>query len=219
MTFHLHNCSQLLSLPVISHPISHSSGFPGSSAAKNPPALIGDTGDTGLSPGSGRSPGGKNANPFQYSCRDNSMERGAWWATAYQVAKSQTWLSNWTHTSHSFPTQSLEGSLKKHILSYVTSNPNVLQWWNCTTDWDSNPAWTHCLFIEITHLVSGFNDAQAVFVVVVFFFFFFNLIGCTGSSSLWHLRLPWCMWDLVSWPGFKLRTLASGVWSLSDWIT
>ena len=46
-------------------------GFPGSSVVKNPPASAGDTGDTGSIPGSGRSPGGGNGNPLQYSCLEN----------------------------------------------------------------------------------------------------------------------------------------------------
>ena len=44
---------------------------------KNPPANAGDTGDAGLIPGSGRSPGGGNGNPLQYSCLEKSMDRGA----------------------------------------------------------------------------------------------------------------------------------------------
>jgi len=44
----------------------------------------------------GRSPGGGNGNPLQYSCLENSMNRGAWWATLHGVAKSQTWLRNTT---------------------------------------------------------------------------------------------------------------------------
>ena len=50
------------------------------SAVKNQPASAGDAGDTGSTPGSGRSPGGGNCNPVQYSCLENSMYRGAWWA-------------------------------------------------------------------------------------------------------------------------------------------
>ena len=53
----------------------------------------GDTGDVGLIPGSGRSPGGGNGNPFQYSCLKNPMDKEAWWATVHRVAKSQTQLS------------------------------------------------------------------------------------------------------------------------------
>ena len=47
-----------------------------------------------LIPGSGRSPGEWNGNPLQYSCLENSMNRGAWWATVQGVTKSQTPLSD-----------------------------------------------------------------------------------------------------------------------------
>ena len=45
---------------------------------KNLPTNAGDVRDTGLTPGSGRSPGGEHGNPLQYSCLENPMERGAW---------------------------------------------------------------------------------------------------------------------------------------------
>ena len=48
----------------------------------------------GLIPGLGRSPGGRHGNPLQYSCLENSMDRGAWRDTVHGVAKSQTQLSN-----------------------------------------------------------------------------------------------------------------------------
>ena len=50
---------------------------------KNPPANAGDTRDAGSIPESGRSPGGGNGNLFQYSCLENPMNRGAWWATGH----------------------------------------------------------------------------------------------------------------------------------------
>ena len=53
-------------------------GFPGSSVGKE---SICNAGDPGLIPGWGRSPGKRNGNPLQYSCLENSMDRGAWWAT------------------------------------------------------------------------------------------------------------------------------------------
>ena len=56
---------------------------------KNLPA---NAGDSGLILGSGRSPGGGNANPLQYSCLENPMDRGVWRATVHRVAKSQTQL-------------------------------------------------------------------------------------------------------------------------------
>ena len=70
--------------------------FSGGAVVKNPLANVGDTGDSVLIPGSGQSPGEGNGNPLQYSCLENSMDRGAWWATVHGVAKSQAQLS--THT-------------------------------------------------------------------------------------------------------------------------
>ena len=53
-----------------------------------------NAGEPGLIPGSGRSSGEGNGNPLQYSWMENSMDRGAWWATVHGVAKSQTRLSD-----------------------------------------------------------------------------------------------------------------------------
>ena len=55
-------------------------------------------GDLGSIPGLGRSPGEENGNPLQYSCLENPMDGGAWWAKVYGVAKSQTQLSDFTLT-------------------------------------------------------------------------------------------------------------------------
>ena len=60
---------------------------------KNLPAKAGDTRDMGLIPGSGRFPGEGNGSPLQYSCLENSMDRGAWLVTVHEVAKSWTRLS------------------------------------------------------------------------------------------------------------------------------
>ena len=57
---------------------------------KNPPANAGDVRDSGLIPGSGRSPGGGHGNPLQYSCLENPMERGARWATVRGVSELDT---------------------------------------------------------------------------------------------------------------------------------
>ena len=54
---------------------------------RNPPSNAGDAGDTGLILGSKRSPREGNGNSFQYSCLENSMNRGTWWATLHGVAK------------------------------------------------------------------------------------------------------------------------------------
>ena len=57
-----------------------------------------------LIPGSGRSPGERNGNPFQYSCLENPMDRGARWATACGVTKRDTteWLGTNTHTGYRY---------------------------------------------------------------------------------------------------------------------
>ena len=67
------------------------SGFLGGSVVENLPV---NAGDSGLIPRLGKSPGGGNGNPLQYSCLGNSMDRGAWWAAVHWVAKTQTQLSD-----------------------------------------------------------------------------------------------------------------------------
>ena len=66
-------------------------GFPGGVSDGKESAY--NSGDPGLIPGSGRSPGEGNGNPLQYPCLENSMDRGAWWATVHGVTKSRTRLS------------------------------------------------------------------------------------------------------------------------------
>ena len=62
-------------------------------AVKNLPANAGDVRDVGSIPELGRSPGGGNGNPLQYSCLGNPTDRGAWWARVHGVAKSWMRLS------------------------------------------------------------------------------------------------------------------------------
>ena len=62
-------------------------GFPGGSDSKESAC---NAGDLGLITGLGRSPGGGHGNPFQCSCLEKSMDRGAWWAAVHGVAKTQT---------------------------------------------------------------------------------------------------------------------------------
>ena len=63
---------------------------------KNSPASAGDVRDLGLIPGLGRSPGGGNGNPLQYSCLENPMDRGAWQTAVHRVTKSRTRLKRLT---------------------------------------------------------------------------------------------------------------------------
>ena len=78
----------------------HLKGFPGGSDVKESACNVGDLGSI---PGLGRSPGEGHGNPLQYSCLENPMDRGAWWATVHGFAKSQTRLSD-TCTDHEFST-------------------------------------------------------------------------------------------------------------------
>ena len=62
-------------------------GFPGAEVVKNPPVNTGDERDTGSIPGSGKSTREGNGNLLQYSCLENFLDRGAWWATVYGGCK------------------------------------------------------------------------------------------------------------------------------------
>ena len=65
-------------------------GFPWWLSGKEPACNARDTGDAGLIPVSGRSPGGGHGDPLQYYCLESPMHRGAWQATVHGVAKSHT---------------------------------------------------------------------------------------------------------------------------------
>ena len=65
-------------------------GFPCGSVGKGSACDAGNTGDMGSIPGSGRSSGVGKGNPPQYFCLENSMDRGAWWATVHGVTELDT---------------------------------------------------------------------------------------------------------------------------------
>ena len=98
-------------------------GFPGGSLVKNLPANAGDARDSDLISGSGRSPGAGSGNLLQYSCLENSMDRGGWWALVHGAAKSQTQLSNSTHTH----TGKLNKDQSLHLAEKCSSS-NELRW-------------------------------------------------------------------------------------------
>ena len=78
--------------------ISHHNigGFISTESACN----TGAAGDAGLISGLGRSPEGKSGNPLQYSCLENPIDRGAWWATVHGDTKSQKWLKQLSKHTH-----------------------------------------------------------------------------------------------------------------------
>ena len=71
-------------------------------AINNPPLSVEDTGDVGSIPGSGKCPGGGNDSPLQYSCLENPMDRGAWWATVHEVIRESGQLGDWAHKRSSY---------------------------------------------------------------------------------------------------------------------
>ena len=89
-------------------------GFPGGSNSKKSTCNAGDPGSV---LGSRRSPGEGNGNPFQYSCLENSMDRGAWWAAVQGVAGNQTRLSDFTFTFH-FHTLEKEMATHSSVLAW-----------------------------------------------------------------------------------------------------
>ena len=93
---------------------------------KNPPAIAGDIRDAGSIPGLGRFPGEGHGNLLQYSCLENPMDRGAWWATVHGVAKSQTRLKQLSKhaCAHPHSTCLHLSLLCPEILSGVFSSPS-----------------------------------------------------------------------------------------------
>ena len=80
--------------------------------------------------GWGRSPGEGNGNPLQYSCLENPMDEGAWWATVHGVSKSRTRLSNFTRIQ----TQSLFPEFQKKTLSFLHFYQNISwKYWKALT--------------------------------------------------------------------------------------
>ena len=99
--------SKKLHIPNIIFPISWVDLASQVVVVKNLPANAGNVRDVGLIPVLGRSPGGGHGNPLHYSCLENPMDRGAWWATVHGVAKSWTRLklyfnSVWTKNFQMF---------------------------------------------------------------------------------------------------------------------
>ena len=93
-------------------------GFPGGSVLKKKKKPTCKAGDVGLIPGSGRSPREGNGTPFQYSCLENPMDRGAWWATVHGVTELDT-----TKEQEQRRTQLCGQS------DYLASGQLLVSWW------------------------------------------------------------------------------------------
>jgi len=101
-------------------------GFPSGTVVRNLPA---NAGDMGLIPGLGRSPGGGNGNPLQYSCLGNSLEGGVWEATVHGVAKkSDTTEQLSAHGQYEGKLTSGEESQGEQASSLLDLKAQVLKW-------------------------------------------------------------------------------------------
>ena len=101
--------------------------FPDDTVVKNPPENVGDSRDKGSISGLGGSPGEGNGNPFQYSCLENSMDKGTWF---YGVAKSRTQLSMQAHifiTLESIPSNQIAESHGKSMCKLLRNYQTVSQ--------------------------------------------------------------------------------------------
>ena len=108
---------------------------------KNPPATAGDVRDTGSIPGWGRSRGEGHSNSLQYSCLENPMDRGAWWAMVLRITKNPTWLKCLSpHIAH---------PKKFHGYPRYTEHVN----WECMTE-------------NICHMLCNYIDAQTFPVLI-----------------------------------------------------
>ena len=113
---------------------SRITGFPGGSDDKASACKVGDLGSI---PESGRTPGEENGNLLQYSCLENSMDEGAWWATVHGVTKSRTWLRSFTFTSR--------------IIRAKPFNPINCQLWISDK-----------IFFNLTSYLASFKEGQTV---------------------------------------------------------
>ena len=78
-----------------------------------------NTGETDSFPGSGWSPGEGHGNPLQYSCLENPMDRGAWWATVHRVTKSQTRLKRLITQLHFYHGSFIFKFTKPYVICYL----------------------------------------------------------------------------------------------------
>ena len=101
-------------------------GFPGSTSSKESACQCRRHKRCGVYPCVGRSAGVCNGNPLQFSCLENSIDRGAWWSTAHRFTKSQTWLNMFTNThTHTWGDKLAQAIQALNLLLRTCSKPKV----------------------------------------------------------------------------------------------
>ena len=126
------NEGRLLSPEIASHHLV----FPHGSVSKESAC---NAGDLGLIPGSGRSPGEGNGNPLQYSCLENPMDRGAWWATVHGVARGRQDLATKPPPPSGLGSQ-VWWRLFSHSLVWIRK-PSWVTWHMSPASSDSSGSW------------------------------------------------------------------------------
>ena len=167
-------------------------GFPGASVVKNLPTNVIDSGDMSLIPGSRRSPGVGNGILIQYSCLENSMDRGALQATLHGVSKNQIRMSNWAYTH----TKCI-GKLKFPI--------RVIFVWQFTP----SKCFIFVFISQFSSLNIGISTALFVQIPQVFRWRYWSLKGLTElfknnlGFKLRYLEFQACPWNTVSHHFYK----------------
>ena len=128
---------------------------------RRPSGNSGDSGDMGLIPGSGKSPGGGNGNPFQHSCLENSMERGNWRATMRSV--------RWQRVRHHWLTEhGLFG-----FISDFHSGFRIEHCWTLMYSDHLGQFWLHGYLVSHCKMFHTYHFSTKLFCFFFSFFFFF----------------------------------------------
>ena len=162
--------------------------FPGGSDGK---ASAYNAGDLGSIPGSGRSPGERNGNPLRYSCLENPMDGGAWWATVHGVTKSWTQLSDFTQSTHRNVGETTLVRVTNDFLTWQTLlSPPVLSF-HARSQYTFQHYWlrSSLKMLEGVCLFVGFHFETVLFLP------FRQLTSCVNSCSLFW---GWSAWGWCS---------------------
>ena len=149
---------------------------------KNLPANTGHVRDAGLIPGSGRFPGGGNDNPLQYSCLENPMDRGAWWATVHGVSRSRTRLKR------------LSTQLLRNGHKWGGSAPLGVLWHPLLSQWTWGGS-MEALSLDCQHLQATHPPPWRVLIL----------------SLGWVLKTKWRASPNTSWPSSRKVVWSSQV--------
>ena len=130
-----------------SFPYGNTQAFQVALVVKNLPANEGEVRDVGSISRSERFPGGGHGSPFPYSCLENPMDRGAWWATVHRVTQSLTQL-NWLHMH-------AKGTHDHHCCSHRKHHPQLLKQnvgqYYARPNLFSKGSWKHHLLMKSVH--------------------------------------------------------------------